>query len=233
MQFTFDIDLQGIVDKTMSPENIAPILEAAITKAFKAAVDSATGYRSEFSTKLEAQLKEALPHGLHLSDVAKFQNVLNEAVTNAVHGANAETVKAAMQKVAANALPDLPARLKLSELMEMARDGFHKEAHEAFFAELELSDYGFAYLYLDSSERPSRSNSFRSDHQAANFKLSISKDGDVFAMRYDGMEMTPSKLPTVIGKFEGVLLSLYTGRTTIEVDMDEHAVKSAAEAQYD
>lgn len=226
MQFTFDIDLQAIVAKTMAPENIAPVLEAAIAKAFKAAVDSATGYRSEFSEKLEGQLKEALPHGLAIDEVAKFQFLMNQAVTNAVHGANSESIRVAMIAAIKGVMPDVTARIKLSELIHCARDGLHKEPHEAFFAEYETSDYGGGHLYLSSSP------DCRS-HYDASIRLAFNEQGEVYTLHMNGSDITPSRLPQAISRFDGLLLALYVGRTTIEVDMDDHDVKTAAEAIYD
>lgn len=227
MQFTFDIDLQAIVAKTMAPENIAPVLEAAITKAFKSAVDDATGYRSEFSEKLKEQMKAALPHGLGISDVAKFQHVLNAEAAKALQGLNAETVRVAMESVVSKVMPDVPQRVKFSELMEMARDGFHKEKHEAFFAEFEPSSYGNGcHISFDEDENCS-------SWHLANFRMQFNKEGEVYSLRFDGQDLTPTKMPTVITQFESVLMCLYTGRTTLEIDMDEDDVKSAAEAQYD
>ena len=227
MQFTFDIDLQAIVAKTMAPENIAPVLEAAIAKAFKSAVDDATGYRSEFSEKLKVQLKDALPHGLDVDDIAKFQHVLNAEVTKAVGNINAATVQAAMAGVVENIMPDVPKRVKLSELLELARDGFHKEKHEAFYADLEPSKYGGGwYLALDEDENCR-------DHYRANFRLSINEKGEAYSMKFDGADLTPSARPTVITKIESVLMCLYTGRTTLEIDIDEDDVKDAAASDHD
>lgn len=231
MQFTFDIDLQAIVAKTMAPENIAPVLEAAIAKAFKSAVDEATGYRSDFRTKLESQLKEALPHGLGIDDVAKFQHVLNSAINATVHGANAEAVRVALSGVAKNVMPEVPVSLTLSELLELARACFHKEKHDAFFAEMEVSDYGTTYIYLDSDENPG--SSYSKGKNSAGIRLSLNNAGEVYAMKFDGIDMTPAKTPNVIGKFDAVLMCLYTGRTSLVVDIDADDVKAAAEASYE
>lgn len=226
MQFNFEIDLQAIVNKTMAPENIAPVLEAAIAKAFKSAVDDATGYRSEFSEKLKAQLKDALPSGLGIDDVAKFQHVLNAEATKAVQGMNAETVRAAMAEVVSKVMPDVPQRVKLSELLTMARDGFHKEKHEAFYAHYDPSPYGHGYLALDSNEDCSSPYS-------ANFRLQFNEEGEVYALKFDGVDMTPTKTPTVITEIESVMMCLYTGRTTLEIDIDEDDVRDAAQGSYE
>lgn len=227
MQFTFDIDLQAIVAKTMAPENIAPVLEAAITKAFKSAVDDATGYRSEFSEKLKTQLKEALPHGLAIDEVAKFQFILNQVVNSAVHDANSETIRVAMAKAVGSVMPDVPARIKLSELVEKAREGFHKEQHEAFYAKFEPSEYGGGgHLSLHGNE------DCRS-HYSADVRLAFNEAGEVYTLKMRGAEVTPGKLPDAISRFDGILLSLYVGRSTIEIDIDEDDVRSAAEANYD
>lgn len=226
MQFTFDIDLQAIVAKTMAPENIAPVLEAAITKAFKSAVEDATGYRSEFSEKLKAQLKETLPHGLAIDEIAKFQFLMNQAVTAAVHGANADTIRVALNYAIKNVMPDVPARIKLSELVEQARDGFHKEKHEAFYASFEASEHGGGHLSLDGDE------DCRSPYSAS-IRLAFNQAGEVYTLYMRGGEVLPNKLPEAITRFDGLLLALYVGRSTIEVDIDEDDVRATAEANYD
>ncbi|MDN8904729.1 hypothetical protein Q0O86_14285, partial [Staphylococcus aureus] len=78
--------------------------------------------------------KDAMPHGLAIDDVAKFQHMANAAVTDAVKGANAESIKTAIAQGLKSAIPVVPERIKLSELLEEARGAFHKEKHEAFYA---------------------------------------------------------------------------------------------------
>jgi hypothetical protein len=231
MQFTFELDIHDIIAKATDREKIEPLLDKAITEAIKSAINDATGYRSPFSESLKTQLKEAMPSGLHIADIAKFQQVFNAEITKAVHGANAATVHAALAQVSSNVMPDVPERLKLSELMQMAREGFHKEEHEAFFAELEASEYGSTYIYLDSDENPG--SSYSKGKNGASIRLSLNKEGDVYAMKFNGVDMTPTKTPNVISKFDGILMCMYTGRTMLEVDMDEDDVKAAAEASYD
>lgn len=225
MEIKLNIDIEGIVQNALALERIQPLIDKAVIDAFKSAIDEATGYRSDFRKKVTEQLAEALPHGLHITDVAKFQQVLNAAVASAVSGANADTIRAAFDKVASVATPDVPARIKLSEFMKEARDGFHKEQHEAFFAEYRPCDYGGGgWLYLDSNE------DCRSKY-SARYNLAINESGEVYAMKLDGEIIKPHSMPDVISRFDGLLLSMYVGRTTIEVDIDSDDVKSAARDQ--
>lgn len=226
MEFTFNLDIKAIFEQATAPERIQPMLDEAITKALKEAIRDATGYSSDFSKRLKEQMAGALPHGLGVDDVAKFQHVLNAEVTKAVAGVNAETVRTAMAKAVGDVLPDVPQRVKLSELLKLARDGFHKEDHEAFFAELEESDYGGWYLALDEDEHCR-------GRFLANFQLSINEHGEVFAMKFDKEDLTPSKRPTVITRFESVLICLYTGRTALDIDMSPDQVEYAAQEQHD
>jgi hypothetical protein len=228
MQFNFQIDIEGIVAAAVAPERIQPLLDGAITKALKDALEDATGYRSEFRELLKKQLTEALPHGLRVHDVAKFQHMLNLAISNAVEGANAETLKAAFKKVAESVLPEVPARIKLSELLEEARSGFHKDNHERFYARFEPSQYssGGGHLYLDS-------DATTRDTYRASMRLAFNGDGTIYALKLDGRDITPKSTPDAIGDFDGLLLAMYCGRTTLDVDMDEDDVESACEAKED
>jgi hypothetical protein len=234
-----DLATQSKVDEAKSLRQRTvntPIAEIRkVSKALTDALGEATGYRSPFAAKLKEQLTEALPHGLGIDDVAKFQHLLNAAVTSVVHGANQDAIQAAVSKIASEALPDVPHRIKMSELLSAAREGFHKESHEAFYAYFEPSDFGGGgHLYLDSSERPGGAGRDREGRKYnAEFRLSFNSDGEVYALKFDGKDMTANSRPSVISRFEGLLLSMYTGRTTIEIDMDDGDVSAAASEQYE
>ncbi|RYZ14767.1 MAG: hypothetical protein EOO70_07400 [Myxococcaceae bacterium] len=227
MQFTFDLDIQGIVAKATAPEALRPILEKAITKALSDAVDSATGYNSEFRKQLTSQLADAMPHGIGIDDVSKFQHLLNAAISSAVHGANSETIAAAMNKVAGAAMPDVPARVKLSEVIKIARDSFHKNEGEGFYAFFDPSERGGGgHLYLDQDESPGRAHGSREGRKYdAIHRLAFTDDGVVYALRFDSKDVTVNSRPQVITHLEGLMLSMYTGRTTIEVDIDDDRVQ--------
>lgn len=226
MKLEINLDLQAIIGQATSAERLQPLVDKAIGEALKAALQDATGYSSPFRKELTAQLQEAMPHGLRIEDVAKFQLMVNQAVTHAVQGANAATMQAAITAGIQSAMPEVPASVKLSELIDKARKGFHKEPYQGFYARLELTDYGFADLYLDSDE-DCRSKS------SARTRINISKVGQVYNMRLDGQELKPLNLPTVIGHWEGLLLAMYVGRTTVTIDMDADEVEYAAQGKED
>lgn len=226
MEIKIELDLPAIIGAAVSAERVQPLVDKAISEAINDAISDATGYRSAFREELKKQLAEAMPKGLGIDDCAKFQHMLNAAVTDAVQSENAQVIQVALNKVAKSVIPDVPARIKLSQLVEEARSGFHKEKHEAFYAHLELSDYGGGTLFLDSDE--SHSEKWRAD-----MRISFNKEGEVFALHLDGRDITPKSAPNAIGSFDGLLLSMYVGRTSLEVDCDEGDVESAASEQYD
>ena len=226
MEIKIDLDLPSIISQAVSAERIQPIVDKAVTEAITSAVRSATDYSSDFRKALELQLKEAMPHGLEVGDVAKFQLMANAAVTEAVKGANAETIQAAIKVGLKNAVPDVPSRIKLSELMKLAREGFLKETHEAFYAHFERTDYGYGHLYLDSEAD-------KTDEYRADVRIDFNQDGKVYSAKIDGRDITPNSIPKAIGAFDGLLLSMYVGRTSLEVDIDEGDVESLAQEQWD
>lgn len=226
MNVNISLDLQAIISAAVSAERIQPIVDKAISEAIKSAIQEATGYRSEFSNALKTQLSAALPSGLGIDDAARFQLVMNQAVTEAVRGENAAIIQAAMKTAIKEVMPDVPARIKLSEFIELARGGLHKEDHEGFYALLELSDYGSGWLYLDGDE------DCREKYRAEN-RISFSKDGSVYALKLNSLELTPKTLPTAVCSFNGLLLSMYVGRTSIELDMSADDVEYAASSRED
>lgn len=239
MQIAIELDLPAIIAQAVSAERIQPIVDNAISKAVETAISAATGYSSPFRQALETQLKDAMPHGLQLDDVAKFQHILNGAMNKLAQECNNSSIRTALDKAVKEAMPDVPQVIKMSELIKEAREGFHKEPHEAFYAYLKESEFGGGSLYLDSDENPGRSgygNSHRSREDqkySARLKLAFSKEGDVYALRMDGRQITPASRPDIIGHFESILMAMYVGRARLEVDMDADDVESAASEQYD
>lgn len=240
MKLEINFDLEAAVASALSPEKLSPILDKHLTEAITSAVREATGYNSPFAKALKTQLVEMLPHGLALDDVAKFQQVLNHSLRDLVHGMNAEAVNTALRKVAEEALPEVPAVVKLSELLDEARDGFHKEKHEAIYALWEPSRHGGGgWLYLHGDPSPgsssiySSSRSRESSKYGARYQLAVSDKGEVYALKLDGRQVTPAARPDVIGRLDSIFMSMYVGRTRLEIDMDEDEVERAAEEQYD
>lgn len=226
MKIEIDLDLAGIIASATSTEKLQPLVDKAVSEALKSAISDATGYNSEFRKALTEQLKTAMPHGLSIAEAAKFQLMANTAVTEMVQGANAETLRTAITKGLEGVLPDVPDSIKLSELLEMARGGLHKERHEGFYARLEVTSYGFAHIYIDSDE------GCRHQYQAKT-QIDVSKDGNVYNMKLDGQPLKQRSLPTVIGCWEGTLLAMYVGRTELVIDMDADEVEYAAGPKED
>ena len=239
MEIKIELDLPSIIAQAVSAERIQPIVDKAIDEAVKSAISSATGYSSPFRKALEEQLREAMPHGLALDDVAKFQNMLNSTMQKFVHDANNETITAAIDKAVKEVMPDVPATVKMSELIAMARGGFHKDEHEEFYAYFEPSTSGGGWLSLDSDPNPGSSSTFggyksREDRKyAASIRLAFTKEGEVYSLKLKGNQITPSSRPDIIGQFDATLMAMYVGRTRIEVDMDDDDVESAAGEQWD
>ncbi|MNX44639.1 hypothetical protein D3C86_751330 [compost metagenome] len=234
MELKVNIDLEAAVAQALAPEKLQPILDKHLTDAITSAVRDATGYDSEFRKALEVQLADAMPHGLKVTDVAKFQHVLNEALREAVHGQNAAAVNVALAEAAASVMPDLPASVKLSQLMEDARDGLHVQGGAEFFAHLEESSYGHKHLSLDSETRKLRGyGNERTGRFDADYQLAFTSEGECYSLKLNGKQITPTSLPNAISGFQATLLALYVGRTRIEFDMDPDDVASAAAEQYD
>lgn len=237
MKLEINLDFEAAIASALSPEKLGPILDKHIVAAISSAVQDVTGYRSPFAEALKAQMAAALPHGLHIDDLAKFQQLLNQAITSMAHGLNADAINTALRKAAAETMPDVPSVLKLSELIEAARDGFHKEKHEDFYAMWEPNDDGRGgHLYLDSDADFGKSSSFygsaKSKYSAAR-QLAVNAGGEVYTLKLDGREITPASRPDVITRFDSILLCMYVGRTRLDLDIDADDVASAATAQYD
>lgn len=236
MELKINIDLEAALGEALSAEKLGPILDKHLKEAVTSAISDATGYRSEFRKKLTEQVAAALPHGLNLDDVAKFQQVLNQTLLEVVRCANQDAVTVALEKAVKQVMPDVPPVVKMSDLVKEAREGFHKERTDAFFAYFEPSEYGGGWLYLDENEKPGDSYG-RSDRDSqkyrARYRLAFNKEGSVYALHLDGKDVTPSSRPDIIGSFDAMLMAMYVGRSSLEVDIDADDVESAASEHWD
>lgn len=240
MELNIKLDIESAINAALQPEKLNPIVEKHITSAITEGIREATGYGSDFSKMLKEQLKTMLPHGLGEDDVAKFQHCLNQALRTVLHDANNAAIQTAMDKVMHEVMPDVKPVIKLSELMVLAREGFHKEKHDAFYAHFEPCEYssGGGWLYLDSDaevgKRTYSSSSSVGDRKySARHRLAVNGDGSVYALRLDGQDITPIARPDIIGAFDATLMAMYVGRTNLELDIDADDVSSAASEQYD
>jgi len=229
------IDFEGAIQRALAPEALDPILDKHIKAAINSAIEDATGYRSEFQKSLKAQLAEALPHGLGVDDVAKFQHILNGALQAVVAEANGAAIEAAMKKVVARVLPETPAALKLSAFVETMRDGLHKEAGEAFYAFMEQS-HSVTHIYFDKNEKPGGIRGYDTRENMkyqAEYSLAVNKDGEVYSLKLRGKEVTPTNFPNVVGSFDAALMAMYVGRTSLEIDMNDDDLESESGEQYE
>ena len=237
MEITINLAIEEAIKKAVNADVLGPVVEKAVFGAVKSAIEDATGYSSEFRKTMAAQLKEALPHGLGVDETAKFQFILNNAMQALVRETNTDTVTVAMREAVKAVLPEVNKVIKVTELLEMARDGFHVEKHEPFYAYFEESEYGGGTIFLDSEEHPGGSYRSHQDREsvryAARYRLAFSKDGEVYSMRMDGTDLTMTKIPHAISHFDSTLLALYVGKSVIELDCNQDDVEYAAQAQYD
>jgi hypothetical protein len=232
MEITINLDLPGIIAQAVTAERLQPLVDKAIADAIKSAINDATGYRSAFSEAIKKQVADALPHGLKVDDLAKFQHVLNHALQSAVHGANAEAVNTALAKAVEQVIPDVPAVIKMSELMEVAREGFNRSEGEAFYALFEESEYGGGHLYLHSDPEPGHGYGAGGGKYACHYQLAFNKEGEVYTLKLRDKQVTPASRPDVITRFDAALMAMYVGRTRIDPDIDADEVSSAAGEQY-
>lgn len=234
MELKINIDLEAALAQALAPEKLQPILDKHIAEAITSAIRNATDFNSEFRKSLQAQLAEAMPHGLNLDDVAKFQHVLNGAIQSAVHAQNSGAVNTALAEAVKEVLPDVPVVVKMSELMEAARDTLLcSDTRRAFYAHFESSPGGGGWLYLDQNEKPGKGYGIDGGKYSATYCIAFQRDGSVYALKLRDKQVTPVSRPDVISRFDATLMSMYVGRTRLEVDMDADDVEYAAREQYD
>lgn len=231
MNITINLDLEAAIQKAVSMERLAPIIERSLTSALEDAIGAATGYNSEFRKAAQKQLAEAMPHGLEIGEVAKFQQVVNKILTDTAMRSNQKTIATALEKVAKLSMTEAPAKIKMSELIKLYRSSLHTEENVPFYACYEPGEYSFGHLYLSDN---ARLRSTFSSKYSAKVRIGFDKsDGSVYSLALDGKHITPACTPNIVGRFDDIAFAMYVGRTTIEVDLDADAVEELAAGSGD
>lgn len=226
MEIKLNLDVNEIISSAVSTDIVKPIIEKAIKSVIENAICSATGHNSAFRKGIEQQIKEAMPCSIQIDDVAKFHQVALAELNQAVHGANSEIIKDLFKETFSRMIPNVPAQVKLSDLIKSARNNFYNGA-EGFYACLEEdSKYGGGWFSLDNDP------DCRSDY-LAKIRLGFNKDGDVFSLRLDNENITPNSRPDIISKFDATLLSMYVGKTSLIIDINADEVEELAQSQED
>ncbi|WP_430317840.1 hypothetical protein [Pseudomonas nitroreducens] len=216
-----DINIEGLVADAvaaaLAPEKLQPIIQANVEKAVKSAIDDNFGYRSPFVELCKESMAAVMP--TDLGDLGRYGDLVLKAVRMALNEHQDHALKQTITERMENLLKPLPARMKLSELVEKLTEhfatGHRREGDKPTFI-VEVSDVveGYWGLYADPKEGADRYSKY-----GCAIQMQFNKEGECYSLRIDEKEDPKNML--FLGSHHGadaLALNLYTGGTKVDFE---------------
>ncbi len=216
-----NIDIESVVAQAvaaaLAPERLQPIITKQVEKAVDSAIEEQFGYRAPFRKLLEEKMAAAMP--TDMEDLGRFSDLVLKVISAKLHEAQAEAVAQIIQPKLDAMLKPLPPAMKLSELVEKLlpdlADDYRRDGADQPTIIVERHDnlYGYWRLYIDS-----RSNRSQYDSR---LKIAFRGDGKAYSLSIDDKKTENALLIGPTYNADALLLQIYTGGITIELDQTD------------
>jgi hypothetical protein len=221
----FNIDIEGMAAAALSsaldPDRISELLRNKMVEVVESAINDQFSWRSDFQKLLATEIAKAMP--TEVEGLGRFSDVVVKAVTESVNAHQSEFVQKAVADRLKSMLKPLPGQMKLSDVVQQIIDAFDEhdrdgsESPTVIFERSSGSTSGYAQLYIDPRSGRDRYGC------KFNARLHPVEDDNHDVLVCWALEMDDGKLENkrFIGpafNAEALLLNLYTGQVSIEVD---------------
>lgn len=217
-----DINIEQIVadavGAALSPEKLQPIITTNVEKAVKSAIDDAFGYRSPFLKLLEGKIAEAMP--TDIEDIGRYGDLVLKAVSAFINETQQDYIRNAIQPKLEGMLKKLPSTMKLSELVKLLVEEFSQDHLDS---ERDGSEQptiivrrstgicsGYWHLHIDPKEGKSE--------YGCRIRADFQDSGKCYSLKIDDEDMGRALLIGPTYNADALMLNIYTGGITIELD---------------
>ncbi|MBA6096373.1 hypothetical protein H4C80_04330 [Pseudomonas juntendi] len=218
-----DINIEGIVAESvaaaLSPEKLQPIIDKNIEGAVTSAVKEQFSYNSPFKKLLEDSLAGAMPTSI--KGLGRYGDLVLKTVSSMIEDYQEQALRQTITEKLAKVLEPLPARLKLSELVDKLTKAF-EDSHlrDKYSSESPtfIVEKGTGYsstseywtLYADANEGVEK--------YSCQVQMAFNGDGECYSLRVGETDMKKSLILGTAYGAEALVLNLYTGGTKVEYE---------------
>lgn len=218
-----DINIEGIVADSvaaaLSPEKLQPIIDKNVQSAVTSSIQEQFNWNSPFKRLLEESLAGAMP--TKIAGLGRYGDLVLKTVSAMINDYQEQALRQTITEKLAKVLEPLPARIKLSELIDQLTRAFEdshlrdKHGSEAptFIIEKGTgysSTSGYWHLYADANEGV--------DKYSCQVQMAFTGEGECYSLRVGETDMKKSLILGSAYGAEALVLNLYTGGTQVEYE---------------
>ena len=233
-----DINIEGIVADSvaaaLSPEKLQPIIDKNVSSAVTSAIQEQFNWNSPFKKLLEESLAGAMP--TKIAGLGRYGDLVLKTVSAMINDYLEQALRQTITEKLAKVLEPLPARIKLSELIDQLTRAFedsHLRDEHGSEAPTFIIEKGTGYsstseywrLYADANEGV--------DKYSCQVQMAFTGEGECYSLRVGETDMKKSLILGSAYCAEALVLNLYTGGTKVDYEqMCVSSIRYAEAAEY-
>lgn len=218
-----DINIEGIVAASvaaaLSPEKLQPIIDKNMESAVTSAIQEQFNWNSPFKKLLEESLAGAMP--TKISGLGRYGDLVLKTVSSMIEDYQEQALRQTITEKIAKVLEPLPARIKLSELIDKLTKAFedsHLRDKHGSEAPTFIVEKGTGYsstseywkLYADANEGV--------DKYSCQVQMAFTEEGECYSLRVGDTDMKKALILGSAYGAEALVLNLYTGGTKVDYE---------------
>ncbi|WP_430310050.1 hypothetical protein [Pseudomonas sp. PONIH3] len=218
-----DINIEGIVADSvaaaLSPEKLQPIIDKNVESAVTSAIKEQFSYNSPFKKLLEESLAGAMP--TKIAGLGRYGDLVLKTVSAMINDYQEQALRQTITEKLTKVLEPLPARIKLSELIDQLTRAFedsHLRDKHGSEAPTFIIEKGTGYsstseywrLYADANEGV--------DKYSCQVQMAFTGEGECYSLRVGETDMKKSLILGSAYGAEALVLNLYSGGTQVEYE---------------
>ncbi|GLO05650.1 hypothetical protein PPUJ13061_55540 [Pseudomonas putida] len=218
-----DINIEGIVAESvaaaLSPEKLQPIIDQNVSSAVTSAIKEQFSYNSPFKKLLEASLEGAMPTSIE--GLGRYGDLVLKTVSSMIEDYQEQALRQTITEKLEKVLAPLPARIKLSELIDQLAKAFedsHLRDKYGSEAPTFIVEKGTGYsstseywtLYADANEGVEK--------YSCQVQMAFTGEGECYSLRIGETDMKKSLILGSAYGAEALVLNLYTGGTKVDYE---------------
>lgn len=206
-------EIADSIKKAMSGDLIANAIESRISNMIQNIINEQIAPYSDFGNMIRKVIKAELPTTCSIDNQSNFRDMILKIVESNIAEYRDKQLEARLNELMSGLLQKAPESIKLSELIRQAANmwgvsepSVHIEVSAGIVA-------GYTNVYLDKEKNKGK--------YSCSCSIAISDKGGVYSVKIHNQDLRDSMFVGPFYEFERFLFWLYTGGTTVEIDVDE------------
>jgi hypothetical protein len=220
MKFELNIEatVQAAIEEALAPATLRTKITELVGKVVDNALSDQFRSYGDFGKLVSAAIKTTIPHEVSINGAARFDHTLKQAIERRLATYNDQRMTEVLQPMLDSILEIPPAEIKLSKLVQDAKEGWadhhRRDGDNEMTVIVEQTSYGSRWVHMDPRTRRSK--------YECQVRIGVSdSDGKMFGLKIDGQEVSKTLFAGDFYSFERDLFALFTRGAKLTVDVDD------------